>query len=59
MLCQNVPKENSSDKNDMMGQEKIDMRFTEGILTIYLHMNTNLSMFLFAAMNTMNPAVMF
>ena len=39
----------SLDKNAMMSQEKSNMRFSEGILTMYLYKNTNLSMFLYAA----------
>ena len=46
----------SLDKNDMMGQEKSDERFSEGILTMYPYKNANLSMFLYEALNTMNPA---
>ena len=44
----------SLDKNDMMGQEKSDMRFSEGILT----KNANLSMILYVALYTMNYAGM-
>ena len=39
-----------------MGQEKSDMRFSEGIL--FLYKNANLSMYLYTALYTMNPAVM-
>ena len=38
MVCQNVPKENlgtSLDKNDMMGQEKSDMRISEGTQNLF------------------------
>ena len=48
----------SLDKNDMMNQEKSNMRFSEGILTMYLYKNANLSMSLYAALHTMNPTVM-
>ena len=48
----------SLDKNDMMGQEKSDERFSEGILTMYPYKNANLSMFLYEALYTMNPARM-
>ena len=39
-----------------MGQEKSDMRFSEGIL--FLYKNANLSMYLYTALYTMNPARM-
>ena len=48
----------SLDKNDMMGQEKSDMRFSEGILTMFLYKNANLSMILYVALYTMNYAGM-
>ena len=40
----------SLDKNDKIGREKSDMRFPEGMLTMYLFNNANLSMFLYAAL---------
>ena len=48
----------SLDKNDMMGQEKSYERFSEGIRTMYPYKNANLSMFLYEALYTMNPARM-
>ena len=48
----------SLDKNDIFGQEKSYMRFSEGILTMYLYKNTSLSMFLYAALYTMYHAGM-
>ena len=48
----------SLDKNDMMGQEKSEMRFSEGILTMFLYKNANLSMILYVALYTMNYAGM-
>ena len=48
----------SLDKNDMMGQEKSDMRFSECILTMFLYKNANLSMILYVALYTMNYAGM-
>ena len=50
--------ETSLDKNAMMSQEKSNMRFSAGILTMYLYKNANLSMFLYAALYTMNPTRM-
>jgi len=48
----------SLDKNYMMGLEKSGMRFSEGILTHSLYKNANLSMFLNAALYTMNSVGM-
>ena len=60
MLCQDIPKEKCwDDKNVVMYQKKSAVRFPLSILTISLFMNVTLSVFPYAALYPMNPAVMF